>query len=551
MLDDNEFKDKFSGTQKNSSIIVNQTYSYINNTGFYALANPTYYNYYYRFVRRYAWWYDRYVPDFHNAQQGYFSTGVAHAIVDGIANQIVGRKILFKRAGEVESLQKSDSLRRAYEWGTQAQFTSKIRELTKYSGALGTSCMKSNVDSHGEIWLEALRLDDFFFKTDFKGNLTEITCLIKSYTDTQRQRVEKWADSYGENSKLELGGKYYLIEKRFYKNIKEIVKGVMTSHDVPFVVYQIHKYNGTITNAQTWNVNFQESVRFDSLPSCVKKAIINDYATVMFDKPQRLPFTDLGCDLYRYNGNDGSLSQQPFGQSILTNLISDLMEYDLAFSYSVRDMYQGKGTVFMAKELQTAASGQSAYQGLEDTLITLVNSWQADGKLPIDKVQFDLRVAEWREKRNAIYESIAMKLNISPSSLASFLSDNTARTAKEVSTESTATDNYVDIQRESLESTLNRTLKRIGNYYGWADTIEVRWAKATGQGIDQVVDRVIKLKSAGLIEPKEALRQIYIDLDESQIDAMYESLMAYNEQEYQKQSNSMFGMDYENKQNNL
>src|SRR5574344_1835872 len=97
----NQFNDMFSATQKSSSIIVNQTYSYINNTGFYSLANPTYFQYYYRWARRFAWWYDRYVPDFHNAEQGYFSTGIAHCIVDGIANLIVSRKSLLQNSGNI------------------------------------------------------------------------------------------------------------------------------------------------------------------------------------------------------------------------------------------------------------------------------------------------------------------------------------------------------------------------------------------------------------------------------------------------------------------
>ena len=291
-------------------------------------------------------------------------------------------------------------------------------------------------------------------------------------------------------------------------------------------------------------MSLQETIRFDSLPPDVRKAINKDYSAVLFGKELRLPFTDLGCDLYRYNEADASLSQQPFGQSILTDILSDLMDYELAFAYSVRDMYLGKGIVFEAKELQTAISGTNAYTGLDDTLIQYVQSWAESGKLPIESVQFNLRVAEWKQKRDAILEEIAFKLSVSPSSLASFLSDNTARTAKEVSTEAGATDNYIDIQRESLERCLNKCLARAGKYYGWQDEVAVRFAKNGVQNIDAIVDRVIKLKNAGLIEPYEALRQIMFDADESQVEEAYEKLKKYNEEEYTKQQNSMFGMDF-------
>ena len=540
----NQFNDMFSATQKSSSIIVNQTYSYINNTGFYSLANPTYFQYYYRWARRFAWWYDRYVPDFHNAEQGYFSTGIAHCIVDGIANQIVGRKLLLKNEGKEHDVSKAnESLQKGYKWSEKVNLTAKARMLTKFAGALGTSCLKTNVASDGELWIEPLRFDDFFFKCDFQGKLTDIVCLIKSYTNTMPRTVQ-WADDLGENLQQSLVGKYYLVEHRYFKNVKEIVNGVLTEHQVPFVKYQVHRYNGNIINQQSWNMNLQEEIRADSLPRDVRDAINKDYSAIMFGKEIRLPFEDLGCDIYRYNDGDGSLSQQPFGQSILTDIISDLMDYELSFAYAVRDMYQGKGIVFEAKELQTAVSGTNAYTGLEDTMIQFVNNWNETGKLPIEQVQFNLRIAEWKQKRDSILETIAFKLNISPSSLASFLSDNSARTAKEVSTEAGATDNYIEIERASLESCLNSMLNRVALYYGWEDKVVIRFAKSGTQNIDTIIDRVVKLKNAGLIEPYEALRQIMYDADEKQIEEAYERLYQYNEQEFNKQQNSMFGMDF-------
>ena len=543
-MEDLQFKDAFNSTQKSSSIIVNQTYSYINNTGFYALANPTYFQYYYRVARRLGWWYDRYVPDFHNAQQGYFSTGIAHAIVDGIANQIVGRELLLKNTNkELDRDIANKSLKNAYKWKETVNFTGRARVLTKFAGALGTSLFKTNVASDGELWVEALRFDDFFFKCDFRGELTDVVCLIKSYTNTEPRTVQ-WADNLGEEGKQCLEGKYYLVEHRYYRMVEEVVDGKMTKHRVPFVKYQIHKYKGNIINQQSWNMSLQEELRADSLPRDVRNSINKDYSAIMFGKELRLPFIDLGCDIYRYNDCDASLSQQPFGQSILTDILSDLMEYELAFAYAVRDMYQGKGIIFEAKELQTVTSGTNAYSGLEDTLIQFVNGWNEQGKLPIENVQFNLRVEEWKALRNKILETIAFKLNISPSSLASFLSDNTARTAKEVSTEAGATDSYIEIQRASLEKCLNKCLERVGKYYGWEDTVAVRFSKNGTQNIDTIVDRVIKLKNAGLIEPYEALRQIMFDADESQVEEAYNKLQEYNDKEYTKQQNSMFGIDF-------
>jgi len=542
-----EFDDKFSVTQKSSSIIVNQTYSFLNNTGFYAMANPVYYNYYYRFARRYGWWYDRYVPDFHNSEQGYFSTGIGHSIVDGIANQIVGKKLLLQNVGnQTDKTVANASLKQAYAWAGNVSLTSKVRTATKFAGAFGTSLLKANA-SVSEIWLEALRFDDFFFETNFKGELESVTCLIKSYSDTRPQSV-KFIDNYGEDLQQCIQNKFYLVENRYFKQITELVNGKMKKHKVPYVVYQVHKYSGNITNAQSWDLSLRETVSRESIPLKIRKAIGKDYGNVILGQEQRLPFVEhLGCELIKYNDSDGSLSQQPFGESILANIISDLMEYDLAFSYSVRDMYQGKGIVFIAKELQTSLMGSQTFSGLEDSLITWLTNWN-DGKLPIDKVQFDLRVAEWREKRNAIYENIATKLQISPSSLASFLSDNSGRTAKEVTTESSSTDNYVEIQRGCIDAPINRLLKVIGLYYRWQDDVEIRFAKGGSQNIDTVIDREIKLVQAGLRHPHTALENIMIDADTWEIEEEWARIQQYNQEQQQikqQAQNDMFGsMDF-------
>lgn len=538
-----EFDDKFSETQKSSSIIVNQTYSYINNTGFYALANPVYYSYYQRWARRYAWWYDRFVPDFHNAQQGYFSTGLAHCIVDGIANLIVGKKVLLSNVGyEKDKALANATLKTAYKWADEAQLTSKVRMWTKYGGAIGTSLLKANVKK-SEIWLEPLRFDDFFFETGFDGELQDVVCLIKSYTDTKPRSVQ-WADSCGgDDEKMYLQNKFYLVEHRYFKEMEELVNGELVTHKVPFAKYQVHKYNGNITNQQSWNFSLVETMDKDSLPREILKQIGRDYGAVKLGEEIRLPFFEhLGCELLQYNDGDGSLSQQPFGESILTNIISDLMNFDLAFSYAVRDMYQGKGIVFVPKELQTVASGTSSYQGLEDSMLTKVTS--IDGKLPVENVQFQLRVQEWREKKADILETIATKLQISPTSLASFLSDNTARTAKEVSTESSATDNYIEIQRGCIEPKLNRLLKVIGMFYGWQDEIQVRFGKGGSSNVDTIIDRVIKLVRAGLMHPYEALRQIMVDADEWEVEEAYEKIKQYKKEQQQAQDNIFNSMDF-------
>lgn len=523
-----------------SAINVNQTYSFINNTGFYALANPIYFDYYFRVVRYNAWWYDKYVPDFHSATNGVFSTGLAHSLVDGIANQIVGRKMLLQCGGGAKARK---NLKEAYKWAEAVKFTEQVRKLVKYAGALSTALLKLNVSNKG-LWLEALRMDNFFFATDFKGNLTEVTCLINSYTDTNAKQYD-WIDIDGKTPQMRLDNKFYLVERRFFQEEEELVNGLPKLVRVPYAIYEVKKYNGNILNSQAWNTNLQENYDYKSIPKNVRHAIYRDYGVIRIGEPQRLPFDDyLGCELYKYNENDASLPQQPFGESILQNIRAFLMGYDLAYSWFVRDLYQGKGIVFMAKELQTASSGMQALGGLEKALITRVQTYNDTGKLPIDNVQFDLRVAEWRDARNLIYENIATHLNISPTSIASFLKDDVARTAFETKTDREDTDNYIEIERGVLTPCLDRILKCVCKYYGWGGEISVKFSQGGVQNSNAIIERVIKLKQAGLITLRGALREIMVDADESEVDRAVKELEEYNNEQERKKADSMFNMDY-------
>ena len=67
---------------------VNQTFTYANNSQFYALVNPTYYDYYNRIVRLNLEWFDGYVLGFHNQQNGIMSTRIATALVNGIIGNV-------------------------------------------------------------------------------------------------------------------------------------------------------------------------------------------------------------------------------------------------------------------------------------------------------------------------------------------------------------------------------------------------------------------------------------------------------------------------------
>ena len=67
-----------------------------------------------------------------------------------------------------------------------------------------------------------------------------------------------------------------------------------------------------------------------------------------------------------------------------------------------------------------------------------------------------------------LIESIAVHIGVSPATIAAFLNDSSARTAREVSTEENETANYVADTRAIVETPINSILDSVRLYYGQA-----------------------------------------------------------------------------------
>jgi hypothetical protein len=528
----------FPELQVSSSILVNNTYSYVNNTLFYAIANKTFYDYYYRVIRRCAWWVDGYVPDFHNQNNGIFSTRLGSALVKGVANQIVGKKILFKDS------KKSDGKCIAFvskDWQESADFQSAVRNAVKYAVALGTSAIKLN-KSGKDLWVEPIRLDYFYFESDFRGNLVDMTILIKHYANANTTATKQDAED-----------NFYLVERRYFKTEKikrtEKVGDEFKVFDelvrVPKVVYQVHRYFGKTLNNQVYNPSLKETIRWDSIPKNVRDSIKRDYAVIEIGEEQNLPFYQhLGVELLKYENGDLSLPQIPFGTPLVQDLISYLMSYDLAWSYYMRDMYFGKGMVIMPKALtQDNFLGQTnAFSGMDRTLFEFYPSADPENQKP-QQVQFNLRTTEWIATQDNILKKIATTIGMSAKTIAGYLEGGmNAKTATEIDADDDATIAFIEIKRGIFEKSLNRIMEVVTNFYGFSDNIEVRFATPSLINQDKLIERAIRLLESGLADEEEAIKMIYPDDDEKLIQERVEKLKAKKAELEQQRMMNPYGI---------
>jgi hypothetical protein len=510
MSEINQFN--FPEVQVSASILVNDTYSYVGNTSFYAITNKTYYDYYYRVIRRCSWWLDGYVPTFHDVRNGIFSTRLATSLVKGVGNQIVGKKVIFKEAKASDG-KAIDFISK--QWQNAADFQGAVRNGVKYAIGLGTSAIKLN-KSGKDLWAEAVRLDYFYFESDFRGNLVEITFLIKHYANANAQNKQKSEDNF------------YLVEKRYFKTEKrnrtEKINGEFKVFEetvkVPKVVYQIHKYTGKTLNNYTYDPTLVETIRWDSIPKNVRDSIKRDYSVIEIGEEQNLPFYNhLGVELLRFDNNDVTLPQIPFGTPIIQDILSYLMAYDLAWSYSVRDMYLAKGMVIAPKPMtpDNLLGNTNVFQGLDRTIYEFIPSVDPEKQQPMS-VQFNLRTAEWVQTQDNILKKIATTMGMSPKTIAGYLDDAQGqKTATEIDAEDDATISFIEIKRGIFERALNKLLQVVTDFYGFVDNIEVRFATPSLVNQDKIIDRAIRLLDSGLADEEEALKLIYPDDDERQI----------------------------------
>ena len=531
MADTNSFT--IGVAQQSMAVNVNRTYSYANNSVFFATVSSAYYDYYFRVIKTSQEWIDGYVVGFHDQQNGIFSTKLAASLVSGIANQIVGEQVGFTNGTKVQDDKALDFV--SHEWAEKVDLTTKIKQLASYGVGLGTSALKLNSTLSGECWVDVVRLDYMKFSQTGKNELQEAEFFVRCYEDTD-----------GKTS-----ANYLLTERRYYEDTREYkyetINGVKKKFEVgakkPMSVFKVYKYVGQqLTNQQVATPKGQ-SLNWDELPKRVRNTIKEDYGTLRIGEPTSLPFNNLGVFMYRFNGFDVATLNSPFGTCMVWNIQSELYAYDLAFSFRIRDMFLGKGTVGIPKSLTQSSlvGGMTIHENeqsnpnfapqfksvpTQQTAILsnqMPNSYELiDGLDPTTQKpivnQFDLRVEQWSKEEDDILRRIATKIQMSPKVIASYLGlSMNAKTATETDSEDDTIVSWVNNQRHHLEKPINDLIETVLNFFGKEGNVVVKFATPSYVNATRRLEMVEKEYNDGFIDLEEAIRRLNPDMDEKQL----------------------------------
>lgn len=535
---------------------VNETYSYANSSLFCAVIAGYYRDYAYRYIRPACQWLDGYVPSIHWGGSGIISTRIASSLINGISSTIVGEKLVYRIKGNKDE-KALDTLRFVSDWGEKNEIIRAIKNGIAYAEAIGTSLIKANTRSTNEeekkVWWEAVRFDNCFYLANASSEVKEATFLLRTYTDT---RAEKNVCQY------------FLVEKRYWHYFKpEIAKNPDGTYRVvhkkgdrePVVEYKVHRANAQSLNNLMAGTTTRSSVGWSEIPMEIRKLIREDYNLIRIDEPQKLPFANLGVEVMLNEGGDISVpTGSNFGRGLIIPAISDLLVYEVAQSYAIRDMYNGKGTVYVPKAMSLGGLGgmipdiqltQQATQGIQDgairqdgssinvkpnpaTFIPNINPLEGienkyetvPGVNPEDQSivvnQFDLRPDQWQLIQDNALKRIALKWGMSPKILASFLAQGpTQMTATQIDSEDDISVAWVNKNRTYFKPAINRLLETTLNFYGKEHNVDIDFASPSLINKDRLLDRTMKKLDAGLIDIEEAIRETNPDLDEETIQA--------------------------------
>lgn len=554
---------------KEVALLPNNTYNYSNSSVFYSLVNYSFLQYYQKVVRKSQEWLDGYDPSFHKASNGIMSSRIGAKITNGITKQIFGRGLVFVKGNGTKDNDVVDFV--SHKWQNEAQFPRFVKNIIGFTVSLGTSLGKLNVKwkkGKQEIWVQSLRQDYFYYSVDSEMNLTDVTCYIRAFQTTE-------ADA---NS-------YVLVEKRFFKDepveFVEKVKGKLMkfkklneTKKMPYACYRIYKADNTSEN-NSLAANSGPGIDYKSLPTEVKEILKREYSAIKIGEEQKLPFVDsLGCYLFFNEGGDVTHPNMPFGRALMFDCLTDFMEYDLERSFAIRDLFNSKGTVGVPKAISqtnlVAPSGNNGLAPLDNSAgnfnpaggnqnpfaqqlpagYELVDGLDPNTQKPVVN-QFEMRAQEHEVKQNNILKSIATTIGMSPRVIASYLVQGNEKTAEQTHSEDDTITEWIKSHRQDYVETLNVLLEDVLNFYGKKDNVEVRFASDGLVSNERQIEIIKSKLEIGVIDLEDAVREIYPDLDEVQIQDKINRAKAQQQQNQQMQQNQfdeLYGDDLDGSQ---
>ena len=410
---------------------------YVNNT-FYLLAPEYYYQFYAVYLNRCLACYDGWVNGFHNKKSGLVPQRMLQSLANGLNNMLFAKGIDFNGADRDYEF--------AVKWAKKTKFYKALKKGHKFAIGGGTSLLKINRENK-ELYVTAHRMDTFFADVDASGKIVSVKVFFDAIHNTNPS-----------GNKIHYG----ICEERYFNQ-----KGK------PCVMATVYCATSLQNETQSRQTAGCKMVNWEELPRNIKTYIKNHYPSIMIGEEQYLPFPNsLGCQLMRFTDDIPQIPNTPFGQPIGDILFTENFQYDQMKYFEKNEVDLARARALVPEEMWNKDDPDYDGRALNERFYQRVSSTNGDNDkvLPI---QFLLRGEDIKTQKENIYKDIAFKLNVSASSVASFLSEGAgAKTATEIISERTKSDTWITGQINLNAPEINELLKEIMFYYNH-DAVEI------------------------------------------------------------------------------
>ena len=455
----------------------------VNNT-FYMLAPPYYSTFYNTYLRNALKVYDGYDSHWHSVSAGLCPERLAQTVAQGLTNMVFAHGIDFAGDGA------------DYEFATKWAKDNNLCEITKrahiFSQAGGTAILKLNREGQ-RLYPSAHRIDTFYPEFASDGSILS----VKIYFDL----VENT------NFKTGIEDHYGICEERYFNEEGKAC--------VRCSVYRAGGNVQTSVTSRPLTVG-ENAVNWENLPPRIKTYIKKHYPSILIGKEQYLPFADsLGVYAVRFTVGIPQLPDMKFGQPLGDIIHTECSQFDQMKFFEKSEVFLARARVMIPEEMWNKDDPAYDRHALSEMFYQKVSSLGNDLDKPTP-IQFAMRATDIRTQTENIYRDVAAKLNVSASSIASFLSDGAgAMTATQISAEKTKTATWISNQTEMLSDPINKMLSDVMRYYNRLPVSIVFKSEEQTPELE-TVKTYTDMFAIGAISPELFVRKVHKNLTEAQ-----------------------------------
>ena len=407
-------------------------YNFHKNNPFYLLAPSYYLPFYTQYLRPSLRIYDGYDPTWHNFSKGLIPECLAQSVNQGLFNMLFAHGIDFVGGNEYDRVF-------ARKWAKKIGLYGILKKAGLNSGAGGTALLA--IDRNGrDLTASAYRIDTYYADVDSRGKVVGAKIYFDLFEDMQDENERH----------------YGICEERYFNG-----------EDIPCVRRAVYEVSGNIqSEVSSRPQNAANSIPWERLPRGVKKHIKASYPDILIGKEQYLPFADsLGLFLIPFTDGIPNIPNSKFGRPIGDIIKSECYQYDQLKCFEKNEVYIAKGRILLPEEMMNKDDPAQNIDDFDDIIYQKLRTVGNDNDKPTD-LQFKLRASDIRTQKENILRDVATKLNVSASTIASFLMDGSTETvAAAILNEKTKTSAWIPTQIALITPAINEFMAKVMRYY--------------------------------------------------------------------------------------